>query len=890
MPARPIRRFLRLPRSAARIRADLDDELRFDIDMRTRDYVAQDLSFDEARTRAVREFGDLDATRRYCEATDMEIESDIRRSHLVEDLRADLRLAWRAMRRTPAFAAVVLTTLALGVGANTAVFSVVHRVLIEPLPYRAPEQLYRLYAQPNADGSDMLSAGELMTLAAQSKSIVGLTAFGNYGGLTYTSNNGAEPWQTASVDTAFFNVLGVRPILGRGFTDADLPRGAPHVVILSYSLWQRDFGGDSRVVGRTVLLNGNTFTVVGVLPSSFVEPTFNADALLPLDVASRAAVPAMATRRVWRAVARLGPGVSNAQLRSELALLHPRIQQLFPDIKNAGIVVPTPLHAAIVGGVGSVLIVVMVGALVVLVVTCVNIASLFLGRAMARRRELGIRTALGAARGRLVRQVLTEGLMYGVVGGALGVALAFFLEKLLLALTASLLGQVGDVHMNGGVLAFAIVLSIACGLAFGVGPALGTTRLDVRDALGDGGNRSASSGRSAARGSRVLVAAQIAFAVVLVVGAGLLARTFVSLVRTNLGYAATNHQATFILNMQGRYRYPTEREQFVDALSQKLHGIPGVAAVGYTAVAPWNGGWMHVGFRIEGRQLDNGGPPSISLATASPEYFAATGVRLLQGRVFSPSDRPGTPPAIVISEDVAKKLWPNASPIGAHVFLDGAPIGDSTVANEVIGVVADVRPSVLEEVDPTVYQSALQTQIIGNEFVVRTSGDARALIATIRQDLHAIDPKFPLVNPRTLRDVLGASIERQQLAMGLMGAFALLALGLAALGVYGIMAFTVVARTREFGIRSALGASRGRILMLVLRYGLLTAAVGCVVGLAGAAVASKLLASMLAGVSAHDPITFVAAPIVLLLVALAASLVPARAATRVAPVEALRAE
>jgi putative ABC transport system permease protein len=889
MPEKPIRRFLRMPRSAARIRADLDDELRFDIEMRARDYVAQGLSPVDARERAVREFGDLDATRRYCEATDMEIESDIRRSHVIEDLGADLRLAWRAMRRAPAFAAVVLATLALGIGANTAVFSVVRRVLIEPLPYRAPEQLYRLYAQPNADGSDMLSAGELMTLAAQSKSIVGLTAFGSYEILTYTTDNAAETWQIASVDTAFFNVLGIRPLLGRGFTGADLQRGAPHTVVLTYPLWQRDFGGDTHIIGRSVHLNANTFIVVGVLPASFVGPTFTTDALVGLNIGAIATIPGYGDRRIWRSVARLGPLVSVEQLRSELALLRPRIQQLYPQIKNAGSVIPTPLHAAIVGGVGSVLVLVMVGALVVLVVTCVNIAGLFLGRAMAQRRELGIRTALGAARGRLFRQVLTESLVYGIAGGALGVALAVLLKKLLLSLTGGVLPQLGDVRIDGGVLAFAIAASVLCGLAFGLLPALGTTKLDVRDALGDGSSRSSSPGRSSARASRTLVAAQIAFAVVLVVGAGLLARTFVSLVRTNLGYAATTHQATFIVNMQGRYRYPADREQFVNAYAQKLHAIPGVTAVGYTAVAPWNGGWMHVGFRVEGRQVDQSGPPSIELATASPEYFAAMGIRLLQGRVFAPSDRPGTPPVIVISEDVAKKLWPNANPIGAHVYLDGG-IGDSTVASEVVGVVADVRPSVLEDVEPTVYQSALQTQIIGNEFVVRTSGDASALLATIRQELHAMEPKVPLINPRTLRDVLGASIERQQLAMALMGAFALLALGLAALGVYGIMAFTVVARTREFGIRSALGASRGRILGLVLRYGLVTAAVGCVVGLAGAALASKLLASMLSGVSTHDVATFVAAPVVLLVVALAASVVPARAATKVAPVEALRSE
>ncbi len=522
MPRRPIARFLRLPRSAERIRADVRDELLFDIEMRARDYMAQGLSGADARARAVQEFGDFDATRQYCEATDMEIEADIRRSGLIEDLRADVTLAWRAMRRTPMFAAVVLSTLALGIGANTAVFSVVRRVLIEPLPFSAPEQLLRLYTDPKLVGGDddKLSAAELTALAAQSKSIAGLSLFGNYGGLTYTTDQNAEPWQTVSVDVNFFNVLGVRPIVGRMFALDDNVRGAPHVIILGYPLWQRDFGGDAGVVGRTVQLNGNAFKVIGVLPEQFVGPTFTADALLPLDVDGIMRMGAYSRARVWRSVARLRSGVSLDQFQAELALLRPRIQASNPELKNAGVVRPMPLHAAIVGGAGPVLILVMVGAIVVLVVTCVNIAGLFLARAAARRREFGIRTALGAARGRLVRQVVTESVLYGIIGGATGALLAYVLKAVLVRLAGTMLPHMGDIRIDASALAFAAALSIACGLAFGLLPALAATRLDVRAALGDGGSRAASHGRSAVRGSRALVTAQIGFAVVLVVAAG----------------------------------------------------------------------------------------------------------------------------------------------------------------------------------------------------------------------------------------------------------------------------------------------------------------------------------------------------------------------------------
>ena len=832
-----LRRFLRLPRSPRRIRADVDEELRFEIEMRARDLMRQGLDAAAAHEQSVAEFGDLDATRRYCEEVDMETERTARRANLLSDLRSDAAIAWRAMRRAPAFAAVVFTTLALGIGANTTVFSVVRRVLIAPLPFREPDRLYRLYTTAPATteiDDDKLSAVELADLATESRSLAGVTQFGNYGGVTYTDGQTAEPWATVAVAPNFFDVLGIRPALGRAFDDDDVARGTQPVVLISYALWERAFGGDAQVIGRKVELDNAAFTVVGVLPKTFVGPAFRTggvfapDALVPLNV------PGLLRQRnnhgrMWRAVARLKTGVAPAAFESELALLRPREAARYPDLKNAGAIRPVPLHDAMVGPAGLILELVMAGALLVLVITCVNIAGLFLSRAAARRRELGVRAALGAGRGRLVRQVLTESLLYGIAGGVLGIALAMVMKGALLGIAGAVLPHVGEVDLDRSVLAFAAVVSIGCGLAVGLVPALAATRVDMRDALGDSGGRASSAGRSRIRGSAVLAAAQIAFAMVLLIGAGLLVRTFVTLVRRDVGYGTDDRMLTFHVNLPpARYTDAGARVAFLAGFVDRVRALPGVAGIGYTFVSPWNGGWMHVGFRIEGRQVDDNNVPSIAYATASDDFFSSLGVPLKAGRVFQPSDRVGSTPALVISESVARRFWPNASPIGARVRLDKGLPADSATVWEIVGVVGDVRPDVTSDIVPTLYVSEGQRAGYGGEFVVRGRGDANALLPALKLALHDLDASVPLTYARTLRTVLRDSIARQEVTMSLMGAFAVLALLLATLGVYSVVSNSVVARTREFGIRSALGARRETILMLVLRQGFATTVVGVV--------------------------------------------------------------
>jgi predicted permease len=503
-----------------------------------------------------------------------------------------------------------------------------------------------------------------------------------------------------------------------------------------------------------------------------------------------------------------------------------------------------------------------------------------------------VRAALGAARGRLVRQVLAETLLYGIAGGAAGVVLAIALKAALLHVAGSMLPQLGEVRIDTGVLAFAFGASIVCGIAFGVMPALAATRVDVRETLGNASTRGASRSSAASNSSRLLVSAQLAFAVVLVVGAGLLTRTFQTLVKSDLGYATTNHQATFFLGLGARYREPAAQGAFVASFIERLHAVPGVTAAGYTVTGPWSGTWTSVHFHIDGRPVEQDGAPSVALATASSEFFAAAGMPVRMGRGFNGADHLGTNPVAVISQSMAHRFWPNSSPIGARIRLAWYSVNpsDTAVSREVVGVVNDVKQDAMSEPTPTVYVSAEQTQVYGSTYVVRTSGDAEALLPSIKETVHTLDSKVPLILPRTLSDVLSDLVRRQDVAMLLIAMFAALALLLAGLGVYGVMAYDVVARTREFGIRSALGASRGAILRLVLRGAIRTTVAGLAGGLFLAAGLARLISSLLVGVTARDPVSYGVALGVLAVVAVVACAIPARAATRVEPLEALRLE
>ncbi|MGH7720692.1 MAG: ADOP family duplicated permease [Gemmatimonadaceae bacterium] len=881
------RRFFQLPwRSADRIQADVDEELRAELDERARELMESGCPEQEARRRALEDFGDFEATRRYCAELDRAGDAEERRAELLGELRQDVRFAWRGMRRTPGFALVVLITLALGIGATTAVFSVVRQVLIDRLPYAAPGQLVLLYGatdrEPGARG--MVSATEISDVAHQSTTLSAIAPFGNHAGYTYVSDREADMWAGTSVGPAFFRTLGAPALLGRTIDERDVEATAIPVVVLSYALWQRAFGGDSGVVGRKVRLNGVLHTVIGVMPPTFISPARAPEAWLPLDLSAVLRGPT-AAGRVFGAIGRMASDATVARARAELDAIARQRPETSPDPNVARSMNPVPIRDAMVGGARPVLLVVMGAAALVLLVACVNVAGLFLARAMTRRRELAVRAALGAGRGRLVRQLLTESAMLGLAGGAIGIALAFWVKDILVGVAGRLLQPIGDVRVDGGVLAFAVILSLASGLGFGLLPAVLAARTDLNAALAES-SRGAVGGQARTRTGRLLVAGQMALAVVLLIGAGLLGRTLVALERTDVGYSTAPQVLTFRINLGPEYADAARQTSFFSELLARLRALPGVGAAGMIAISPWNGPYP-ARLVVEGRSEPTATAPPVALhASASDGYFAAVGIPLRAGRAFTPSDREGSLPVALISESLARKYWPGATPIGARICVgpDDAPW------RQVVGVVGDVRASALSDAAATVYVPAWQDLWRGNELVVRTTGDGMTLVPAIRREVRDLDPTLPLVTPQTMDDVSRTLLASQRLPMLFTSAFAALALVLAALGVYGVTAYTVTTRTREFGIRTALGGRRGSILWLVMRHGLATAVAGTIVGLAIAAAASRSLAGLLFGVTPHDVATFVAAPLVLIAVSIAACLLPARRATLVNPVDVLHSD
>jgi putative ABC transport system permease protein len=589
----------------------------------------------------------------------------------------------------------------------------------------------------------------------------------------------------------------------------------------------------------------------------------------------------------FRVLARVADGVGPAELRASLETLSHREQQKYPELDEGSIVMAVPLHDAIVDGARPGLLVVMGAALLVLLIACVNVAGLFLSRAIARRRELAVRAALGAGRGRLVRQLLTESAIVGLAGGATGVALAFAAKHLLVAGATMVFSTMGDVSIDGGVLIFAVVLSAFCVIAFGIIPALVGTHFRLQGSLGE--STRTTGGRASSRLGRVLVVAQIALAVVLLIAAGLLGRTLLSLQRTGVGFDTRSDVLTFGVALASpRYTDDSRRLDFFAALGARIADLPPVRSVAMVTVAPWKGYTTGGADSLFANGLAAGTSDfdMASRVTVSDGYFATLGIPIRSGREFTSLDRDDAPLVAVVSESVARRFWAGRNPVGQQIRLGGrnAPLMD------IVGVVAEVRTRPDGQLMPTVYVPMRQHPVGGSTLVVRTNGDAMAIVPAIRRALHDLDPEIPLVGARTMDDVFGDMIGAQRLMLILVGAFAALALLLAALGVYSVMAYAVSARQREFGIRTALGARASSVLVLVLRQGIAMALLGTGIGLVLAAWSTSALTGLLVGVAPRDPMTFAAIALILLTVSAIACLIPARRATRADPVEALRAE
>ena len=883
-----MRQFLRLPwRSSSRRRADLDEELRFYFDMRTRELIEGGMNEADARREAVREFGDLEYTKQYCLAEDAMSTRDERRTDFLSELRQDIAHSWRTLGRAPGFTAVAMITLALGIGANTAIFSVVNGLLLRDLPYRNADEVVRLWGNYENTGSDrsQISPADFLDLRARQRSFASLGAFG-FGGGTYVGTGDAVRLAGLRVDANVFNVLGVRAAIGRTFVVGEDSAGAPPTVVLSHAVWRRVFGSDSAIVGKTINLSGRARTVVGVLPPSFFFPTVaEAEIYTPLDLTPILRDVNRARKfHFLGAVGRLRPGASVPQGSAELIAIARQLQREYPA-SNEGITVNVlGLRDAVVGDARPALMVLLGASLVVLLIACANVAGMLLSRGVSRRQELAVRAALGAGRARLMRQMLTESVVLAGIGGLVGLGLALVGTRALVASAGDMLPAASQITVDGTVLVTALLITVLCGMVFGLVPALVSSR-DMHTALKDA-SRGSSGGVARYRLRAVLVTGQLALAVVLLVGAGLLVRSLTRLQQNDLGYTLDS-VLTFDLNLAGeRYSTAAGQDRFFDELFTRIGALPGVVAVGGSGNIPLRGG-SSASFAIDGRPHTGDKLPEVGYQPVSDDWFRAMGIPFQRGRTFGPVDHNDAPGVVILNTAAVRQFWPTGDPIGARIRLGPDP---STPWMTVVGVVGDVRTGVIDEPRPTAYVSARQDHWGGLAIVVRTAGDPIALLPAVRREVRAIDATVPISDARTMRDVQAMRLTDRRLPMQLMAAFALLALALAAVGVYGVMAYSVAARTREIGVRVALGARPGNVFGMVLRQGLGAAAAGLTLGLLGALALGRLLTALLYDISPTDTTTFAGVAAALLAVVLAACLIPARRAVRIDPLEALRSE
>ena len=830
----------------------------------------------------------------------------------METLWQDIRQGWRMLARNPGFTAVAIVTLALGIGANTAIFSVVYAVLLRPLPYAGSQQLVRVSEEGGAlragggrgagPRAAVVTGGTFRDWRESSRTLDGLAA---YQPRSYTLTGFDEPIRLrgTAVSTSMFPMLRAVPAQGRLFAANEDRPGADQVAIISEPLWARHFGRRRDVVGKTIALDDRQFTIVGVLPASFYFPDHDTEIWTPMTVNVGPQQPGQVMIMMFSAIGRLKDGTSVAQAEAEGTAAARRNQPppppgINPSTPGTPVTVRlVPLQAEMVAGVRPALLVLTAAVGFVLLIASANIANLLLTRGAARQRELAVRTALGARQWRLLRQLLTESMLLALAGGGLGVALAYGLQRALPAMSPGNIPRIEEVAMDGRVLAFATLLSLATGLLFGLAPALQGSRVNVLSALNEAGIQRMGGFRFL-RGNRlrsVLVIVEVALSTVLLAGGGLLVRSFIRLVDVNPGYDPANVITAQIALPDAKYGTPGQQTAFFDQLLQRVGAIQGVQSVGTTKMLPLLPGNMIVSFGIVGQPppTDPRDFPRASTRIVSAGYAEAIGLKLVAGRLFGPHDDAGTPPVVVVNETLARQYLNGADKsVGARLQMFGPnPM-------EVVGVVGDVRHTGLDaEPQPEAY--LLSKQLPGNArfgragptaLVVRTSGDPLSVVPFLRRAVLESDHDVPLDSVMTMDARLSASVAAPRFYAVLLGLFALVALVLAAVGIYGVLSYNVSQRHREIGVRMALGAAGRDILTLVLGQGLGLTIAGVAIGLAGAFATTRSLRTLLFGVAPTDPMTYVGISGLLIAVAILACWIPARRAIRVDPMTALRYE
>jgi putative ABC transport system permease protein len=807
------------------------------------------------------------------------------------NLLQDVRYAFRLLAKSPMFTGIAVLTLALGIGANTAIFSVVNAVLLRPLPLDQDPSRLVLVIEKSKYPTITVSYQNYLDWRDQSRSFDSMEAL--YGtNMTLTGKGEPERLVGRMVTAGFFPLLGVSPRIGRNFTPEEDRAGGTPVAILSYALWQRRFGGSKDVLGQTMDVDAQAYTVVGVLPPDFQFFQL-ADVYLPFHPWAKT----LPDDRNWHPgilpVARLKPGATREQARTEMQTISKRLEEQYP-VYNTGCSSDVILaHDQLVRSSRPALLLLLGAVSFVLLIACVNVANLLLARAASRAREIAIRTALGAGRMRMLRQLMTESVLLSLLGGGLGLLLAWSALGPLLRISAGSLPQTAMIGLDGWVLAFTAGIAIFIGLLFGIFPALRAAKLDLRESLNEG-SRGSTAGPGHHRLGNALVSLEIGLAMLLLVGAGLLLRSFSRLEDVPPGFQADHLLVADIPVSQAVYAKPEQRFEFYDRLVEGARTLPGVRAAGAASFLPVSGGGSVIHFNITGRPPKSANDfTAAGYRTVTPSYFETLGVPLLQGRLIAAADTEKAPGVVVINASMARLYFPNENPLGKHMQLGATPEKDIPTM-EIVGVVGDVRPGL--GIDPQAemylpYRQADQLlPVFQLSIVMRTAGDPLLQTVALRSALAQIDPNEPLVKVRTMEENMATTVAEPRFRAWLIGIFALLALVLAAVGVYGVMSYTVTQRTSEIGVRVTMGAQPQDVFRIIVGEGLRLALLGVGIGLVTALALTRLLRSFLFGISAYDPLTFIGVSVLLTTVAVAASYFPARRATLVDPLVALRYE
>jgi predicted permease len=882
-----MKRLFRLPFSRDRVRRDVDTELSFHLEGRIEELVAGGMPRADAEHEAIRRFGDRAHVRAEVEHIDVSTHKRRALRERIDDIRQDLVFAIRQLRKSPGFTLVAIFTLALGIGANSAIFSVVYGVLLKALPYDNADRVVRImegdHGSPNA-----VTFGDYETWKSRQTSFEVIGASWGRSPATLTGAGDPTPVATGVASANYWKVMHIAPARGRYFSDAEDREGGPPVVVVSYALWKNRLGSDPAIVGRTLTFNGLARVVVGVAPPEYILYPPAEKIWIPL--AAPVSKANDHTDHELGVYGLLRAGVPIEQATRELSALQLGISKEFTDAGVASVVHVQSLADAVVGQQRALLLTLLGAVALVLLIVCANVANLLIARSAVRRTEIAIRAALGASRARIVTQLLVESLLLGLAGGVLGIGVAVAGVRFLVTSPVSV-PRLQDVKVDGAVLAFALILSIGCAVVFGLLPALRAAKLDLQQALRDGGRESGGAVRERSRA--LLVVGELCLTQVLVIAAGLLIRSAILLESVPPGFATNNLLVANVLLPSARYPTDAARELGFQRVQDAIAGVAGVKSVGRTMIAPIHGGGWNCAAYREGTNRNDPSAVVANMRTADPNYFSTIGTPLVRGRTFNSGDLANGAQVAIVNQTLARKLFGNADPVGQRIANCVNPAGDAANApqvwHEIVGVTGDMHANGLGDDAPAeLYYPSTQYVNGSNAYVVRGAIEVTTLLPAIRRALAGVDPMLALSDISTMDAAIGRTLALPHFTMWLLSLLGAIGLILALVGVYGVISYVVAQRTREVGIRIALGAESGEIQWMLVRQGLTFGLIGVAAGSVASLAATRYLGALMFGITAHDPLTFGVVAALLVLVSVCASWIPARRATRIDPLIALR--